>query len=280
MKAVAISTGCAAMMNTGDSLPIQRLSFAHDRVFLGTTALLLVASASCTIYWCGSLSDDMSMAYGRTMSMAFMRMPEQTWLGVATSFLGMWTVMMVAMMLPSLTLMLSTYRRSIRALGEIRVGRFTALAGAGYFFVWGILGVGVYAIGISLATAEVRWPMLARSVPIAAGALLLLAGFIQLTAWKIRLLASCRKSACAGALPEWNAWRHGRRLGVRCALCCSSLMIVLLVLGVMNLTAMAIVTAAITIERFTPRPERAVRITGVIVVAAAAIIIVRTLGIG
>jgi predicted metal-binding membrane protein len=49
---------------------------------------------------------EMSMPGGWTMSMAWTLMPGQTWPGAAASFLGMWTVMMVAMMLPSLVPML------------------------------------------------------------------------------------------------------------------------------------------------------------------------------
>jgi len=56
-------------------------------------------------------------------------------------------------------------------------------------------------------------------------------------------------------------------------------MMVLLVVGVMNLRATAIVTAAITPERFAPRPERATRVAGVTVIAAGAIIVIRTLGL-
>ena len=61
------------------------------------------------------------------MSMAWMRMPEQTWLGAALSFLGMWVVMMVAMMLPSLVPMLLRYRNAVDATAKARLGRLTAL---------------------------------------------------------------------------------------------------------------------------------------------------------
>jgi len=44
----------------------------------------------------------MTMPGGWMMSMAWMRLPGQSWPGAAASFLGMWIVMMVAMMLPSL----------------------------------------------------------------------------------------------------------------------------------------------------------------------------------
>ena len=53
------------------------------------------------------------MPGGWTMSMAWMRMPGQTWLGAAASFLGMWVGMMVAMMLPSLVPVLWRYREPV-----------------------------------------------------------------------------------------------------------------------------------------------------------------------
>ena len=72
--------------------------------FVGVSALLFAGSATLTIAWCTSMSamGGMLMPGGWTMSMAWMRMPGQTWLGAAASFIGMWVVMMVAMMLPSL----------------------------------------------------------------------------------------------------------------------------------------------------------------------------------
>src|SRR5882672_1598107 len=91
-----------------------------QRAFLGVSALLFAASAALTIVWCGSMSamDEMPMPGGWTMSMAWMRMPGQTWLGAAASFLGMWVVMMVAMMLPSLVPMLWRYRQAVGRTGE------------------------------------------------------------------------------------------------------------------------------------------------------------------
>ena len=72
--------------------------------FFGVSALLFVASAALTIALGESMSamGEMPMPGGWTMSMAWMRMPGQTWPGAAASFLGMWVAMMVAMMLPSL----------------------------------------------------------------------------------------------------------------------------------------------------------------------------------
>src|SRR5947209_18470516 len=104
-----------------------------DRSFFGLTALVFVASVAGTIAWCASMSvmSGMPMPGGWTMSMAWMRMPGQTWPAAAVQFLGMWIVMMVAMMLPSLAPMLRHYRHASGA-----SGRLTALVGVGYFFVW------------------------------------------------------------------------------------------------------------------------------------------------
>src|SRR6186713_3228193 len=107
------------------------------RVSLGLAALLFVGSAAVAIAWCGSMADmpGMPMPGGWTMSMAWMRMPGQTWAGAAASFLGMWLVMMAAMMLPSLVPMLRRYRDAVGSGGEPRLGRLTTMAVLGYFFV-------------------------------------------------------------------------------------------------------------------------------------------------
>jgi len=109
-----------------------------EPAFFGVSALLFAASTAVTIVWCGSMATmgQMPMPGGWTMSMAWMRMPGQSWPLAAVSFLGMWLVMMVAMMLPSLLPMLARYRAALDATAYLRRDRLTALVGAGYFFVW------------------------------------------------------------------------------------------------------------------------------------------------
>jgi predicted metal-binding membrane protein len=218
------------------------------------------------------------MPGGWTLSMTWMRMPGQTWLGAAASFLGMWVLMMVPMMMPALAPMLLSYRRSIRLRNETRLNRLTAMAGAGYFFVWAVIGIAVYPVGVIVAEAEMRSSGLSRCMPIATGVVVMLVGFLQFTAWKARQLGCCRDgpTCMRPSSPDaWSAWRHGLRLGTHCSLCCSGFMIMLLVIGVMDLVAMLIVTVAITAERLAPRPERAAQAAGVVVVAAGAIVIAR-----
>ena len=67
----------------------------------------------------------------------------------------------------------------------------------------------------------------------------------------------------------------GLRLRLHCAKCNVGLMAILLGLGVMDLRAMAVVGAAITVERLAPIGERVARATGAVVVVAGLFLIVR-----
>jgi len=251
---------------------------ASQQAFFGVSALLFITSAAVTIVWCASMSamGEMPMPGGWTMSMAWMRMPGQTWPGAAASFLGMWVVMMVAMMLPSLVPMLLHYRQAVGRTGETRLARLTALVGVGYFFVWTVCGIAAFLLGAALATVEMQLPALARAVPIAIGLVVLIAGAFQFTAWKAHQLACCRETpghGCTLPVDVGTAWRHGLRLGLHCSYCCAGLTAILLVSGVMDLRAMAVVAAAITIERLTPAGDRVARAIGVVVVGAGLFLI-------
>jgi predicted metal-binding membrane protein len=258
---------------------------ASERAFFGVSALLFAASAAVTILSCASMSamGEMPMPGDWTMSMAWMRMPGQTWPGVTASFLGMWVAMMVAMMLPSLVPMLRRYREAVGRTGETHLGRLTVLVGVGYFFVWTVFGMAAFPLGIALAAAEMQEPDLAGAVPIAVGVVVLAAGALQFTASKAYHLAYCREAPGYGrALPAdaGAAWRHGLRLGLHCSYCCFGLMVILLVIGVMDLRAMAVVAAAITVERLAPGGERVARATGAVAVGVGLFLIARAAGLG
>jgi predicted metal-binding membrane protein len=226
---------------------------------------------------------EMPIPGGWTTSMAWMPMPGQTWPGAASSFLGMWVLMMVAMMLPSLAPMLWRYRQAVGRTGETRLGRLTTLVGVGYFFVWTVLGMAVFPLGVALASVQMQHPALTRAVPIAVGVVILMAGSFQLTEWKERQLACCREAPGRGRMLRADAvtaWRHGLRLGFHCTNCSVGLMAILLVIGVMNLRAMAVVAAAITVERLAPAGEHVARATGIVVLGVGLFLITRAAGLG
>jgi predicted metal-binding membrane protein len=247
-----------------------------EAAFAGATALLFAASAALTAVWCTSMpAAEMQMPGGWTMSMAWMRMPGQTLAGAAASFLCMWVVMMVAMMLPSVAPVLWRYR-------EANSGPLSAVMGAAYFLVWTAIGAVVYPLGAALAAVEMEQPALSRAIPVSAGVVFLIAGALQFTAWKSHHLACCREAPRhGGAVPAdvGAAWRHGLRLGLHCSYGCAGLTAILLVSGVMDLRAMAVITAAITAERLAPAADRVARGIGVITVIAGLWLIAQAAGL-
>jgi predicted metal-binding membrane protein len=270
------------MSEVGENIGAFRGRLASDSAFLGVSTLLFVLSTAVTIVWCRSMSSmgDMEMPGGWTMSMAWMLMPGQTWPGAALTFLGMWVVMMVAMMLPSLVPMLRRYRWSVVEAGEAPLGWLTLLVGVGYFFVWTLFGVVAYPVGVLLSVVEMQEPAVSRLVPIAVGVIVLIAGLLQFTRWKACQLDCCREVP-GRALPAdaGTAWRHGLCLGLHCCQCCAGLMAILLVIGVMDLRAMAIVALAITLERVLPAGHWVAKEIGGVVTAAGLFLIARAAGL-
>src|SRR4051812_24505053 len=113
------------MIETSDNELIPQRAVCGPAIglaFFSIPALLFVASITVTVMWGMSMQEmgGMPMPGGWTMSMAWMQMPGQTLAGAAASFLGMWIVMMAAMMMPSLMPMLWRYRQVINGMAPTR----------------------------------------------------------------------------------------------------------------------------------------------------------------
>jgi predicted metal-binding membrane protein len=281
-------TSRANSFEPGISRPTRALVLSEQvshRVFFGVSVLLFILSAAVTVHGCTSMPSmrGMPMPGGWTMSMAWMRMSGQTWADATVSFVGMWVVMMVAMMLPSLAPTLWRCHQSVGRARETLRGRLTTLVGLGYFFVWTLVGLAVFPVGVTAAAIEMEQPALARAVPIAAGLLVLIAGALQFTKWKAHHLSRCREAPgrdCVLPTHAGAAWRLGLHFGLHCGLSCANLTAILLVIGVMDLRAMIAVTAAITAERLAPAGEQVARAIGAVVVGAGLFLIVRAVRLG
>jgi predicted metal-binding membrane protein len=160
--------------------------------------------------------------------------------------------------------------------GGSHLGSLTALAGAGYFLVWTLFGAAIFPLGVAMSSLAMQNSALARAVPAAVGAVVMIAGALQFTAWKARHLACCREMpepSHAVRADARSALRYGLRLGLHCANCCANLTAILIVIGVMDLRAMIVVTAAITAERLAPSGEVVARITGTLAMGAGLFLI-------
>ena len=247
-------------------------TWRNEGTFWVVCTLIFVGSVAATTVGCTAMSGmgGLPMPGNWTMSMTWMPMSGQTWFGLAASFLGMWIAMMVAMMLPSLAPMLWRYREALGRTDRLHTDQLAVLVGMGYFVVWTMFGVAVFLLGVGFASLAIQQSVVARAVPVAAGVVVVIAGALQFTAWKARLLACCRDVPTrAHSLPmsAGNAWRYGLRRGLHCSCCCAGLTAVLVVNGVMDLGVMAAVTVAITVERLLPAGIRVAQIVGVIVIA-------------
>ena len=173
-----------------------------------------------------------------------------TALGTLGWFLGVWVVMMAAMMFPSLAPTVALYSRMTR--DRIAPLLFTG----GYLVAWGAVGVAAFAIAQAaggIAGDVLAWDRAGRWV---AGATLLTAAAYELTPLKDVCLAKCR-SPLGFLLGSWRGGRTGSlQMGVRhgawCVGCCWALMASLLALGVMSIVWMAFVAALIAAEKTLP----------------------------
>jgi predicted metal-binding membrane protein len=252
-----------------------RRAIPEDWSFIGVIAVLFALSTAVTILWCGAMASmpGMEMPGGWTMSMAWMRMPGQSWPRAAAAFAGMWGVMMVAMMLPVLAPKLMEYRVALRSVDSAHRNRLAMQFALAYFGVWMLAGVALYPLGLLLNAAAMELPAMSRAVPWIAGISVIVAGALQFTNWKTRELDCCRVTfGSRQSLPGTTkagtaqAWRQGMTLGAHCVQCCAGPTALLLVLGVMDLRAMALVTALIAIERLAPAAQRVARGLGALLI--------------
>jgi predicted metal-binding membrane protein len=243
-----------------------------ERSIYVATLLIFGLAATVTIYFSQTMTGSMRMPGRWTMSMMWMTMPGQSWFRATLVFAGMWLAMMITMMLPSTLPILFLYRRATAFRGESHLALLTFVLGAGYFLVWLLFGVVVYAMGRSITNAAMKWVAVSRTVPFAAAVALILAGSYQLTSWKMACLKHCRDPLELVAHHLGGGSRGAFRLGLHhgafCAACCWALMLIQLVLGVMSLTVMVGVAAIIAFEKLFTRGETVARIIGTISVLA------------
>jgi predicted metal-binding membrane protein len=184
----------------------------------------------------------------------------------------MWTVMMVAMMVPSAVPMIQGFvavneRRRNASRPVIPVGVFVL----GYIVAWTSFSAAAALAQWGLHRAALLSPMMVSTSPVLSGGLLLAAGIFQWTPLKRACLRSCR-SPLTFLMSEWRdgtagSFFMGLHHGAYCVGCCWALMVLLFVLGVMNLLWVAVIALFVIAEKVLPRGELIGHIAGVALVA-------------
>ena len=196
-------------------------------------ALLLILAAGA---WAATVALARGMA-GMTGTMG---------LGLA-AFVPVWTLMMAAMMLPSVAPTASLYARTVRG---NRVARIAGLV-TGYLGVWALAGLPAYGLAWLAGWLARMHPGPAHVLAVAVFAV---CGAYQLTSLKDRCLAHCRSPL--GLLLHYGSYRGrlrdlrvGAHHGGYCLGCCWGLMVILIAVGVMNVAAMVGLAALVLTEK-------------------------------
>jgi predicted metal-binding membrane protein len=211
-------------------------AFAASRAHLG---LVVVLFALAAVGWWWTVREMRGMDTGPWSS-----------LGTFGWFLGVWVVMMAAMMFPSVSPTVALYSRMSKS-------RWQSLAfTTGYLTTWAGAGVIAFMIGVAgrrAAGGDLAWEHAGRPI---AGATLIAAAVYELTPLKNACLGKCR-SPLGTLLGSWRdgwtgALRMGAGNGAWCVGCCWALMASLFALGVMSVTWMAVVAGLIAFEKVIP----------------------------
>lgn len=218
---------------------------------ISTTSVVLAVTA--VLAWVATIAwvrvEDMGAMPG-TMGMTLV------------SFTAMWSLMMAAMMLPSVAPFIRTYQGTVV---EYRAVRLSALA-LGYLLVWTAVGVIAFFVASWFGDLAAEQAEVAQVVAVTTFAVV---GVFQLTPVKFRCLSHCRSPI--GHLMHYLGFR-GRTRDLRagashgwfCLGCCWALMLLMIAFGVMNLGAMVGLAVVIAIEKVWRHGEKFARVVGVV----------------
>jgi predicted metal-binding membrane protein len=194
-------------------------------------------------------------------------------LGQVGWFIGVWVLMMAAMMLPSVTPMALTFARITGERAKKRQAVFvpTWIFILGYFAAWTVYGLAAYGIDNIIRSLNFAWLAWNRQGPIFAGVAIAAAGLYQLSPFKRACLTHCR-SPLHFFMESWHegaqgALRMGFHHGLYCIGCCWGLMLVLFAVGVMSLFWMAFIAALIFAEKVLRVGPRLAPVFGIALIA-------------
>jgi predicted metal-binding membrane protein len=172
-------------------------------------------------------------------------------------FVAGWTLMVVAMMLPTSLPLVALFRTLLRRRPDRT--RLTMLLIAGYLAVWTLFGVLVYSGDYILHEAVERSTWLEDNVvPFIGAGTLIMAGLYQFTPLKYKCLDKCRSPLSfvtehwRGSYERSRSFLLGTHHGLFCVGCCWSLMLLMFATGAGSLGWMLVLGAVMAVEKNMP----------------------------
>jgi len=247
------------------------LRVAHrDRAILAGSLVAIAVTAWLALWlWEGSPyghylhHDSLGSIGGLDTSVAF---------GAAAFTVG-WTLMIVAMMLPSSVPLVVTFGALVGR--RHRPARLVGLLLVGYLLVWAGFGLAAWVGDRAVHAAVEALPWLAAHPQLIIGATLLVAGLWQFSPLRDRCLDECR-SPLGFVLNRWQGTSERREAllmgiahGAFCVGCCWSLMLVMFGVGISSLTGMLVLGGLTAVEKNLPQGRRLTRPLGIALILAA-----------
>lgn len=174
-----------------------------------------------------------------------------------------WMLMMGAMMAPSFQSHIQTHMDIMSRSGQILPSIELML---GYLAIWLVLAIVGALMQQLLANLDLV-DLSGRSMSLGFNSVLcLVAAIYQFSVWKKASLRKCA-SPMHYFFQHWrdgpmSGLRMGLHLGLWCAICCWALMLLAFVGGTMNVVWMALITALIVYEKYTPQTHTASHAVG------------------
>ena len=257
--------------------------FRRDRWVTISGIILLTVLSWAYLFGLAAGMDDMAMEGDLMSSVSGLMGPQLSTWSVRDFFFMflMWSVMMVAMMLPSASPLILLHVRVNRQQEDGGDGFHGTVAFAiGYLLVWTSFSAVVTLLQLGLEKLAVLSPMMASTSPLLGAGLLLAAGIYQLTPLKDACLRHCR-SPVHSLMQHWRrgtsgAFIMGFHHGVYCIGCCWLLMALLFVFGVMNLVWIAVLSVLVLLEKVAPQGKLVARAAGVGFIVAGVFVLTGT----
>ena len=251
----------------------------RERSLVGACLVTMVLGAWLYLIDMARDMDGMSMSTVTAMSMPA---PEPWVLADLGLLFLMWSVMMVAMMLPSAGPMVLTFLE-VNQRRRTGTGRFVSswVFVLGYVAVWTAYSLAATLAQWGLHEVALLSPSMTLTSPLLMSGVLIGAGIYQWTPLKRRCLVGCRSplSFLMSKWREgsWGAWLMGLEHGFYCVGCCWILMALLFVVGVMNLPWVAAIAVFVIAEKLFPNGEAFGKFTGVVLALAGLVFLNRAI---